>query len=102
MIYVPKKPGESFTPSLVSGTCFVQQPDPNKYWVLRDDLVNIYTTDGFVRHNINVSLKKLKTIINTAATDIEKGEIKMLVVYNGQTAATPQFDYSWKLTFNDN
>ncbi|MBA7556247.1 hypothetical protein ES705_48946 [subsurface metagenome] len=102
MIYVPKRSGESFSPSLLSGTCYTRFPDPGKYWVLADKMMTSQTTDVITPLKMRCNLKGLKTILDSNATAIEKGEIKIAFFTNGINALAPQISYSAELVYHDN
>ena len=102
VVYVPKKVGEHFSPSLASGTCYTRFPDPNKYWVLSDKLMTSQTTDVITPLKMRCNLRGLKTILDSNATAIERSEIKIAFFTNGINALAPQLSYSAELVYNDN
>jgi len=87
MVYVPKKPGQRFSPSVRQWT---QNPDPNFAWVLSDQR---FTPDTLDNRNFRttVSLKNMKTIYNDNLTTLERGEVMIAFFHSGST--TP-YDYS--------
>jgi hypothetical protein len=48
------------------------------------------------------NLKGLKTILDSNATAIEKGEIRIAFFTNGINALAPQISYSAELVYHDN
>ncbi len=80
IVYVPKNPGIVFTPAL-SNDGFLTQPDPNSFWILKDVYIN-HNTDVFTTATTYwCNLRKLKTIFNTDADNIEKGRVRVLFLY---------------------
>lgn len=102
LVYVPKRTGENFSPSLASATCYTRFPDPNKYWVLADKTVSSQTDDYITPLKMRCNLKGLKTILDSNATAIEKGEIKIALFTRGNTAVADQVSYSAELVYHDN
>lgn len=89
IIYVPKNPGIVFTPAL-SNDGFITQPDPNSFWVLKDVYIN-HNTDVFTTATTYwCNLRGLKTIFNTDANNIEKGNVRFMFLYLNTSTASGQ------------
>lgn len=97
LIYSPKKTGVRFTPS---SFLFVTIPDPSSFWVLYDQVLTDDDVNGHNNLQRNVSLKKLKTIYDSNAAAIQKGEVIMSVISEG-TSGTIQFSYGYELGFHN-
>lgn len=84
VIYVPKNPLVTFTPTLDQAG-FTTQPDPNSFWILKDVYIN-HNTDVFnTATTYWVNLRGLKTIFNTDSNIVEKGRVRILFLYFNQS-----------------
>lgn len=98
LVYVPKKSGSRFTPAS-NGT--VEHPDPSSFWVV---------SDTYIRHNDNstqepasrrFNLKKLKTIYDSNAVSIERGEIVLTVIYDTAASSGQLYSYGYELVYSN-
>lgn len=98
LVYVPKKAGERFAPSTYST---VTHPDPSSFWVIADFYVN--HLDATTNHCLSkvMSLARLKTIYDSNAAEITKGEIVISVIHKPNTAATTQYSFGYELVYNN-
>lgn len=97
--YVPKKSGDRFAPSTFST---VTHPDPSSYWVISDTYVN---HTGSSNNNKSISkyfpLKKLKTIYDSNAVEITKGEVVVTVILKPKAGASVMYSYGMELVYNN-
>lgn len=87
IVYVPKKPGQRFSPATQA---FTKQLDPNFAWTVADQRYTPDTMDNRV-FRTRVNLKSLKTIYNDDLSVLEKGEVVVLFIHQGSTTS---YDYS--------
>lgn len=101
LIYVPKKVGNRFAPSLTAIT-FTAVPDKNAFWVLSDKLVSTSETGaGYKAIKTSVNFKGLHTLYNSSSAILERGEIVVCFITNGTNAATSQLSYGIELAYNN-
>ena len=81
IVYVPKNPDVIYTPES-SQKGLVAHPDPNSFWVLKDVYIN--DRNQFIDDSRQwfINLRKLQTTFNTDLKIIEKGRIRILLMYN--------------------
>lgn len=99
VIYVPKKSGNRFIPTSYK---FVQQPDPTAFWVLSDrcisrNTVNYGSSEMSQHVSLNVSLKNLGTQFNSESSVLERGDIVIAIISDGDTGL--RYDYAYQLTY---
>lgn len=87
VVYVPKTPGDRFSP--VGDTIFTEFPDPNRFWVLSDKLVDRPDRTGnsgnqAIRQYCN--LRGMITEYSSLDDDIHKGEVVITFLVNGSSA----------------
>lgn len=98
IVYVPKKAGDRFTPSTFKS---VTQPDPSSFWILADFFVNHKDNNTNEAITRQFSLRKLKTIYDSNAAAITKGEVLFTVIAQPTTALTLQYSYGIELVYNN-
>lgn len=85
VVYVSKNPLVTFNPS-AGLTGFMTQPDPNSFWILKDVYIN-HQTDVFDTSTTYwMNLQKMKTIFNTESNIVEKGRIRVCLIYFNQSS----------------
>ena len=103
LIYVPKKAGNRFSPS--GGTMFVSQPDKSAFWILSDKLVSLdrgYGSDeGFTAVKSKANFQGLHTLYNSDSATLERGEVVVQFMHNGNTSLTEQFVYGLELAYQN-
>lgn len=82
IVYVPKKPGNGLTSSLVKSD-LARILDPAAYWVLSDEFIRSDTAGTFQRY---INFKGLQTIYNTDSTVLERGDVRIYFAWD--TAAS--------------
>jgi hypothetical protein len=82
VVYVPKRPGLNFVPTT---RAMLKQPDHNTFWVLYDKAV---TPDVSTNHiyKARLNLKNLKTEYSSDGTTLDRGEVKVALIYGGTTS----------------
>lgn len=97
--YVPKKAGTRFTPASY-GTAVVV--DPSSFWVIGDHYVTHEASSNRKdASTFNWNLKKLKTLYDSNAALIERGELVITVLSEPSTASTLQWTYGYQLTYHN-
>lgn len=99
ILYVPKKAGTRFTPA---SSQLVEQVDPSSFWVISDTYLNHSTEANLSNHSRRFNLRKMKTIYDSNAAQIEKGELVLSVIYYPRAAAVQaQYSYGYELVYNN-
>jgi hypothetical protein len=102
IVYVPKRPGNTIDFG-ANFLAFSKIPDASQVTVLSDTTMQSTYGQQFNNRQINVNLKKMRTMIADGGTTIEKGDIKIYIVLNNSTGVTNDLAFiSWRLTFHDN
>lgn len=97
LVYSPKKVGGRFAPSSFA---FVTIPDPSSFWVLYDQVLTDDDVNGHNNLQRTVSLRKLKTIYDSNAAAIQRGEVILSIISQG-TSGTIQYSYGYELGFHN-
>lgn len=98
VVYVPKKSGTLFAPSVQQ---YVSIPDPSSFWVLHDRTYTDKDTAADAHAQLHLSLKGLKTIYDSNAAVINKGEVIITVISTATTTSTLQYTYAYELGFSN-
>lgn len=98
LAYVPKKPGSRFSPASNQMT---EHPDPSSFWVIHDSYI-VHSNDAqSTPTSRKLSLKSLKTIYDSNAGAIEKGEVIITLISWTPGGAGTAYSYGHELVFNN-
>lgn len=96
--YVPKKAGDRFAPATFKT---VTHPDPSSFWVIGDFYMNHKDASTNEQTNHYFPLRKLKTIYDSNAASIQRGEVIVTVILKPKTNATLQYTYGTELVYHN-
>lgn len=98
LLYVPKDPSVTFSPT---ANQFTLIPDPSSYWIIYDKTFTRADINSFTHMQCTVSLKGLKTIYDSNAAVIRKGDVMATVISTSGTPSAVSYDWSYELGFNN-
>lgn len=100
LVYSPSKPNTSFVPATSAlGLC--TNPDFEAFRVLKDTVINKPTSTSTKMHQIYVPLRNMVSIYNWSSGVLEKGEIKIMVLYHAAAGSVTCVEARTEHVFSD-
>lgn len=102
IVYIPKNPDVNYNPG-AGQSGFMSHPDPNSFWVLKDVYINHDDDVHDTSRQFSINLRGQHSIYNTDNNIIEKGNVKVFMIYYNvaSSSSLPAVSIGHRLSVTD-